>query len=49
MDTADRLKQEGIESARENIARLSQMSSELQQRVSGLRERGEDEVQSTEA
>jgi uncharacterized protein YaaN involved in tellurite resistance len=36
MDTADRLKQEGIDAARENIAKLSQLSSELQQRALGL-------------
>lgn len=36
MDTADRLKQEGIDAARENIAKLRQLSSELQQRASGL-------------
>ncbi len=38
MDTADRLKQEGIDRARENIAKLSQMSSELEERAGGLRE-----------
>lgn len=36
MDTADRLKQEGIDQARENIAKLSQMSSEMEQRAIGL-------------
>ena len=40
MDTADRLKQEGIDRARENIAKLSLMSSELEQRAAGLREAG---------
>ena len=40
MDTADRLKQEGIDRARENIAKLSLMSSELEQRAGGLREAG---------
>jgi uncharacterized protein YaaN involved in tellurite resistance len=49
MDIADRLKQEGIATARENIAQLGQMSAELHQRVSGLPERGEIEIQSTEA
>lgn len=38
MDTADRLRQEGIEHARENIGKLSQMSSELEQRSLGLKE-----------
>ena len=36
MNTADRLKQEGIEAARENIARLTQLSVELEQRSRGL-------------
>ena len=36
MDTADRLKQEGISSARENIAKLNELSSEIQQRVGAL-------------
>ena len=39
MDTADRLKQEGIDTARTNIAELSRLSAELQERSSGLRER----------
>jgi len=38
MDTADRLKQEGIDAARENIAELSKLSSDLQRRALGLRE-----------
>ena len=37
MDIADRLKQEGIDSARENIARLTQLSADLEQRSHGLR------------
>jgi uncharacterized protein YaaN involved in tellurite resistance len=49
MDIASRIKQEGIESARDNIAKLSQMSSELQKKVSGLSEAGEAEPQSVEA
>ena len=36
MDTADRLKQEGITAARDNIAELRRLSSELQKRASGL-------------
>ena len=48
MDIADRLKQEGIDAAREGIARLSQMSAELEQRSQGLRERAV-ESQSIEA
>ncbi len=36
MDTADRLKQEGIDAARDNIAELRRLSSELQKRASGL-------------
>lgn len=38
MDAADRLKQEGIDGARVNIAKLTQMSTELNERASGLRE-----------
>ncbi len=41
IDTADRLKAEGIAAARENIARLSQLSGELEQRFQGLRELAE--------
>lgn len=37
MDIADRLKQEGIDSARENIAKLTQLSVDLEQRSHGLR------------
>ncbi len=36
VDAASRLQQEGINSAREGIARLSEMSAELEQKVSGL-------------
>jgi len=49
MDIADRLKQEGIDVARQNIARLSQLSTELQERSTGLRERRETEPKSIEA
>ena len=49
MDLADRLKQEGIDAARENIAKLSQLSGDLQQRVSGLREQRVTETKSIEA
>jgi uncharacterized protein YaaN involved in tellurite resistance len=38
MDLADRLKQDGIDAARENISKLSQLSAELTQRSQGLRE-----------
>ena len=38
MDIADRLKQEGIVSARENIAKLTQLSAELEQRSQGMLE-----------
>jgi uncharacterized protein YaaN involved in tellurite resistance len=41
MDIADRLKTEGIESAKENIARLSQLAGELEQRAKGLKEQRE--------
>ena len=40
MNIADRLKQEGIDSAREHIARLSEMSADLEERSRGLREQG---------
>ena len=33
MDTADQLRQEGITSARENISKLTQLSTDLQERV----------------
>ena len=36
LDIADRLRQEGIDAARENIARLSELSASLMQRASGL-------------
>ena len=49
MDLADRLKQEGIDKARKNIARLSQLSSELQERVGSLPDPGEAEPKSIEA
>ncbi len=38
MNIADRLKQEGIVSARENIAKLTQLSAELEQRSRGMLE-----------
>jgi len=49
MDITDRLKQEGIDSARENIAKLGQLSAELHQRASGLVEQPEPQAQSVEA
>jgi uncharacterized protein YaaN involved in tellurite resistance len=48
MDTADRLKREGIEAARENIAKLSELSTELNQRSRGLREQAEGAPRSVE-
>ena len=36
LDTADRLRKEGIEAARESIAKLSQMSDSLDQRLGGI-------------
>jgi uncharacterized protein YaaN involved in tellurite resistance len=48
MNTADRLKQEGIEASRENIAKLTEMSTELDQRSRGLREQAETGPQSVE-
>ena len=49
MNTADRLKEEGIASVRESIARLSQLSADLQQQSAGLREQGNAEPRSIEA
>ena len=49
MNITDRLKQEGIDSARENIAKLGQLSAELQQRASSLLEQPAAEAQSVEA
>ena len=49
MDIAERIKQQGIDSARANIARLGQLSADLQRRVSGLAETGEVELLSAEA
>ncbi len=40
MDIADRLRQEGIQTARDNITRLGQLSAVLMQRVGGLLEEG---------
>jgi uncharacterized protein YaaN involved in tellurite resistance len=41
MDIADRLKTEGIEAARTNIAKLAELAAELEQRASGLSEQRE--------
>jgi len=49
MDMTDRLKQEGIDSARENIAKLGQLSADLQRRAGGLVEQGATEAPSIEA
>ncbi len=49
MNTADRLKQEGIEAARGNIAKLRELSMDMQQRSQGLREQREAEPRSIEA
>ena len=49
MDMADRLKQEGIDGARENIAKLSKLSADLQERSRGLRDQSGATLQSVEA
>ena len=49
MDMADRLKQEGIDSARQNIAKLRELSTAMQERSQGLREQRETEPRSIEA
>jgi len=47
MNTADRLKQEGIEEAKKNIAELNRLSTEMQERSQGIRE--QRQAQSIEA
>ncbi len=42
LDIADRLRQEGIQSARDNIARLAELSSTLSQRATGLIENAKE-------
>ena len=42
IDMANRIKQEGIEAARENIARLGQMSADLQRRSGALGDPGRE-------
>ncbi len=49
MDTADRLKQEGIDTARENIAKLTQMSADMQKRATAIGPAQEVDVKSLEA
>ena len=49
MNTSDRLKHEGIYSARENIARLRELSAGLVERSRGLREQRDAEPRSIEA
>lgn len=49
MDMTDRLKQEGIDSAHENIAKLGQLSADLQRRAGGLVAQRETEGPSIEA
>ena len=49
LQIAGRLRQEGIESARQNIARLGQMSAELQERIGGVIEGDEALPKSLEA
>ena len=49
LDTASRQQQQGIESARESIARLTEMSADLEQKASGLLPAGEIGSDSAEA
>ena len=49
LTTASRLRQEGIEAARDNIAQLAQLSSGLEGRVGGLLPDGASEPKSIEA
>jgi uncharacterized protein YaaN involved in tellurite resistance len=48
MEIADRLKQHGIEFARENIAKLGQLTSDLQKRSRGLIDKGEADLPAIE-
>ena len=41
LDSAGRLRQEGIETSRENIAKLTEMSGALEQKVKGLLQKGD--------
>ncbi len=49
LDIADRLRQEGIQAARDNIAKLSQLSSELMQRAGNLLQEGKEPTTSDES
>ena len=49
INIADRLKQEGIDSARDNIAKLSELSADLEERSRGLRDQRGAEPRSIEA
>ena len=49
INTADQLTQEGINSARGNIAKLSQLFAELDEKSRGLREQVDADRQSIEA
>ncbi len=42
LDIADRLRQEGIEVAKDNIAKLSELSASLMQRAEGLLQQGKE-------
>ena len=48
LNMASRLRQEGIEAARESIATLSQMSASLEQKVSGFLKKGDSRTGSVE-
>ena len=48
MEIADQLKQKGIEYARENIAKLNQLTADLQQRSRGLVDQGEADLPENE-
>jgi hypothetical protein len=49
LDIADRLRQEGIQAARDNITRLSQLSTELMQRAGNLLQNGKEQSPSGES
>lgn len=49
IETASRLKEEGIATARENIAKLAEMSSDMQNRIAGLAPAADDKRPALEA
>jgi len=48
LDIADRLRQEGINVARDNITKLTELSTSLMERASGLLPEAKDQLNATE-